>query len=319
VTQLVLVGEDYYALKIAEAIHADPRCILATIYTDLTRTGTLHAFARSADVSLHDSQILKGSDPATDLAQEADWLINVNSAVILSAEVLRAFELRALNLHNGPLPEYAGRHVHQWAIRNGEETSAATIHHMEDEVDNGPIVATRPFPIRPEDTGLSLYRASFGAGVEAFIEVLNIILMGQALPEIRQDLSQRHLYRHADALDGRIDWSASSRQIVDFIRAGNYRPLTSPSYTAYLEPTIDQPITVPRAVSDNATANDCGSLIDIEETGPRIACTGGSVRIIEAYRGKVRLKYDDWITYFETVPANLLVSKTNDAEPSASS
>lgn len=318
-SQLVLVGEDYYALKIAEAIHADPRSTLTAIYTDLSRTGSLHAFANSANVALRDSRTLKGNDGAAKLAQEANWLINVNSAVILSATLLREFERRALNLHNGPLPEYAGRHVHQWAIRNGEETSAATIHYMEAGIDTGPIVATRTFPIRPEDTGLSLYRASFGAGVEVFIEVLDTILTGQALPEIPQDLSQRHLYRHADALDGRINWSANPRQIVDFVRAGNYRPLTSPSYTAYLEPAIDEAITVLRAATDNATVKDCGSLIDIEETGPRIACTGGSVQITEAYRGKARMKYSDWVTYFDAVPANLLISRTDDVEPSAPS
>src|SRR6266404_5698950 len=60
------------------------------------------------------------------------------------------------------------------------------------------------------------------------------ITRGESLTDVPQDLARRRLYRHRDALDGRIDWNESAVRITDFTRTGNYEPFASPSNVARL-------------------------------------------------------------------------------------
>src|SRR5262245_31593611 len=84
----------------------------------------------------------------------ADWLLNVNSTIKFSRAILNQFYRGALNLHPGPLPQYAGVHVEQWAIRNMESLFGATIHLMDEGIDTGPVVAQGRFNISENDTAL---------------------------------------------------------------------------------------------------------------------------------------------------------------------
>src|SRR5574341_1452310 len=99
---------------------------------------------------------------------------------------------------------------------------------MEERIDTGAIVGVLRFPIRPDDTGLSLFSRCLATGAELFARIVNQILRGETLADVPQDLRRRRLYRHRDALDGRIDWSDTAEKIVDFVRAGNYEPFASP-------------------------------------------------------------------------------------------
>ena len=162
-------------------------------------------------------------------------MINAYGTVILPRSVLRLFPGRALNVHPGPLPEYGGLHMNQWALRNGETRFGATIHLMDERVDAGAIVRQAWFDIAPADTGLSLFLKTQQVATDLLREVLGDIMAGRPLRAVPQDLTRLRVYRHAEALDGRIDWCWPARQIVDFVRAGNYRPFASPTYTAYVE------------------------------------------------------------------------------------
>ncbi len=52
-----------------------------------------------------------------------------------------------INGHPSLLPRYRGPVPVAWAIRNGEEEIGVTFHRMDAELDTGPILAQRPFPI----------------------------------------------------------------------------------------------------------------------------------------------------------------------------
>src|SRR5947207_1135252 len=63
------------------------------------------------------------------------WLISMNSTVIIGRAVLERFDGRAVNIHPGRLPDFAGLYAVQWAIRLGESATAATAHFMTETVD----------------------------------------------------------------------------------------------------------------------------------------------------------------------------------------
>jgi polyketide synthase 12 len=215
--------------------------------------------------------------------------------------VLRLFPGRALNAHPGPLPEYGGLHMHQWALRRGETRFGATIHLMEGAVDAGPIVRQAWFDIAPTDTGLTLFNRTQHVAIELLQDVLGDIMAGRALRPVPQDLSRLRVYRHAEALDGRIDWRWPAGEIVDFVRAGNYRPFRSPTYTAYVE-AAGQRIEILRARVGAPAAVLCGTVLDLGEGGPRVACgAGGSVVLARAEADRAPLRAADWRRWLGTL------------------
>ncbi len=239
------------------------------------------------------------------------WLINVNSTVIIPADVLKLFAGRSLNFHPGLLPEYAGLHTHQWAIRNGEREFGVTVHRMEERIDAGAIVGQQRFPIGPDDTGLSLFSRCLAAGAELFPRIIDQIVRGETLIDIPQDLTRRRLYRHRDALDARIDWNQGAEQIVDFIRAGNYEPFTSPTYVARLDPVAGFDIEVLRAAAEPASVGDPGMIVDVSTAGPLIVCgDGAAIRIAKARRGRQAMTLAQWHDYVAHVRDRRLLGRS---------
>jgi phosphoribosylglycinamide formyltransferase-1 len=64
---------------------------------------------------------------------------------------------RILNVHPGPLPAFGGHgmyglRVHAAVLAAGLTETAATVHVVDEEYDRGPVLATAPVPVRPDDT-----------------------------------------------------------------------------------------------------------------------------------------------------------------------
>lgn len=70
---------------------------------------------------------------------------------------LRAFAGRILNIHPALLPSYGGKgmygdHVHTAVLAAGEKESGATVHVVNEQFDEGPIVLQERVPVLPDDT-----------------------------------------------------------------------------------------------------------------------------------------------------------------------
>src|SRR6187200_599745 len=89
-----------------------------------------------------------------------------------------------------------------------------------------------------------------------------------------QDLSRRRIFRHRDALDGRIDWTLPARAVADFVRAGNYEPFRSPSYVAAMQ-TPGGEVEVLRTAPVGRTDAAPGAVAALDEAGPAMACGDG--------------------------------------------
>jgi len=75
---------------------------------------------------------------------------------ILSADFVRAFEGRLLNIHPSLLPAFPGLHTHQRALEAGCKVAGATVHLVTPELDHGPIIAQAVVPVLPGDTETTL-------------------------------------------------------------------------------------------------------------------------------------------------------------------
>jgi methionyl-tRNA formyltransferase len=294
----VLIGEGYPTLKIAHLIHSHPNARLSVIFTNIDSDEPLVEFSNKNHIKLRHVEDLRVSDTIQWLDDiNADWLINILSPIIIPAGILDLFSDRALNLHTGPLPNYAGMHVHQWGIRNGETSFSATIHQMESEVDTGNIVAVSHFKINPNDTGLSLFNKVINSGVKLLHKVLLAIIKGDRISGHPQNLLNRHYYHPKDALNSAIDWRHSASTIVNFIRAGNYKPFTSPTYTA----TLDNIVIFKAEIGEKVKDIECGQLIELTAKGPRISCSKNeSVILLHAEIDLKRVDLHTWKKYFKT-------------------
>ena len=189
--------------------------------------------AQELNIPIYDIQLLN-SEPGINLLREIkiDWFFNINTTTIFSQQFLAIPKRGCLNIHPGLLPEDAGLHMNQWAIRNGELIFGSTLHWMEERIDAGPIALRRRFDIQGHDTGLSVFTKASNIGVELVVEALFRISDEISLPKIPQDLTKRRLYTHNDALNGAIHWCDSAEEIVNLVRALDYYPLHSPTCQA---------------------------------------------------------------------------------------
>lgn len=167
---------------------------------------------------------------AAELARAGvELLLNVHSLHLVPEEVLRVPRLGAYNLHPGLLPRFAGLNAPSWAIYHGEERHGVTVHRMEPGIDTGAIVYQKSFPIRPQDTGLSLALRCVQEGLPLLARLLEVAAADPgALPARAQDPAQRRYFGRAAPQGGRLRWEEPARRIRDFVRACDYRPYASP-------------------------------------------------------------------------------------------
>src|SRR5262249_51701299 len=146
--RFVVIGEGRPARALLEVMLAAPEASVDALVVEDSARNSLTEFAARHGIAVIDKySFAPGCQPLVD--RQGAWLINVNSPLIIPAEVLELFEGRSLNFHPGLLPQYAGLHTHQWAIRNGEREFGVTVHRMERRIDSGAIVGQVRFPIRP--------------------------------------------------------------------------------------------------------------------------------------------------------------------------
>ena len=71
---------------------------------------------------------------------------------ILSANFVRQYAGRMVNIHPSLLPHFPGLHTHQRALDAGHTQAGTTVHWVIPELDAGPIIAQAQVPVWPGDT-----------------------------------------------------------------------------------------------------------------------------------------------------------------------
>jgi methionyl-tRNA formyltransferase len=83
--------------------------------------------------------------------RRADFLVSHLYLHRVRPWVLERFPRRAVNLHNSMLPHNRGWHAVQWSVIDATP-SGVTIHHMDEHLDTGEIIAQRGVPLADEMT-----------------------------------------------------------------------------------------------------------------------------------------------------------------------
>ena len=70
---------------------------------------------------------------------------------LLTADFIRAYEGRILNIHPALLPSFKGAHAHRDVIAYGAKVSGCTIHFVVEDMDAGPIILQAAVPVEEGD------------------------------------------------------------------------------------------------------------------------------------------------------------------------
>ena len=76
---------------------------------------------------------------------------------VLHESMLKAFPRRIINIHPSLLPKFPGLEAWKQALVAGETVTGCTVHHVDEQIDHGQILAQKEIRILPNDTAESLH------------------------------------------------------------------------------------------------------------------------------------------------------------------
>jgi methionyl-tRNA formyltransferase len=229
---VVLVAEESAGLQMLRAVALGKHRLVAVLahpQPGFAGAGVWKV-ARDMGFETWPAELVKDPSLAKRLrAEHVDILLNVHSLYIIHKEVLAAPLLGAFNLHPSPLPRYAGLNPVSWALFRGESTHGVTVHKMNPEIDTGPIVYQSIFPIEDDDSALSLSFKCVRQGVELMSRLLEVAASEpEKIPFCQQDLALREYFGRGTPEQGRVSWSWPAQNVINFVRACDYFPFSSP-------------------------------------------------------------------------------------------
>ena len=145
-----------------------PDCSIATVIS--SKPGVF-ALERAAKHGIHNSVISrKDFDDlsAFDAAiceemegQNVDLIVMAGFLSIVGEKLLSKFDGKIINIHPSLLPKYGGAgfyglKVHEAVLAEGEKTTGATVHYVNEIPDGGEIILQKAIDVLPDDTAESL-------------------------------------------------------------------------------------------------------------------------------------------------------------------
>lgn len=126
-----------------------------------------------ADRAAHEAALIRALDEmAPDVVCLAGYMR------LLSADFVRRFEGRLINIHPSLLPLFPGLDTHKRAINAGMRIHGCTVHFVTDRMDEGPIIAQAAIALVPGDTPETIAERLLRAEHRLYPHALRLVLDG---------------------------------------------------------------------------------------------------------------------------------------------
>jgi phosphoribosylglycinamide formyltransferase-1 len=122
----------------------------------------------------HDAEII-----ASLQAHQVDLVCLAGYMRLLSAEFVRAFPQRILNIHPSLLPAFPGLDAQGQALAYGAMVSGCTVHFVDEELDHGVIVMQKAVPVLAGDDEHTLSARILAQEHVAYREAIARVLSGE--------------------------------------------------------------------------------------------------------------------------------------------
>lgn len=182
--------------------------------TEVKKLALKHGLPVIEPVNLRDREFLSRIE-----SLKPEIAVVVAYGKILPKELLTIPRYGCINLHASLLPKYRGAAPIQWALINGETVTGVTTMLIDEGLDTGPILLQREVPIDDEDNAITLSEKLSQIGAQLVLETVVKLREGaiSAKPQQGEPSYAPQLKKE----QGRIDWSASAREIFNLVR-GTY-------------------------------------------------------------------------------------------------
>lgn len=147
-----------------------------------------------------------------------DIMVTAAYGQILSQEVIDIPKHGIVNIHGSLLPDLRGAAPIQYAVLKGYKTTGITILNTVKAVDAGEIILQKSLEILPYENCGQLFDRLSVLGAQAITEALEQIENGTAT-YTAQDESKATFTKKLTAEQEKIDWSQSSQDVVNLVRA----------------------------------------------------------------------------------------------------
>jgi methionyl-tRNA formyltransferase len=313
VPSVVLIGNGTAAVRVLHALR-DVGCEVPLVLADPGDRGKdtwRESLVRHArELGYQDGATLLQPDNPNDplICQRvaevnADLLLSVQCRRLLAPPLVTIPKRGAVNLHHAPLPLLRGCDPFAWAIHDGLLFMGVTLHRVEAVgVDDGPIYATRRWPIRDDTTAWDLYQRALEEDVALAQESLPAIASGN-LAAVPQD--PRYVTYHPKGQfpfeDLEVRWTQPARALSAWIRARIFPPLQVP-YFQFRGVRIE--VLRCRATVGRAPAGH------VLRTAPlEIAAADGAIELIEVRWNGQTLSGAEWAHTVELAPGHSLAEE----------
>jgi methionyl-tRNA formyltransferase len=229
---------------------------------------------------------------------DADLIVVVAYGKILPKEIIFAKKYGTINVHASLLPKYRGAAPIQRAILNGDKVTGMTIQHVAENLDSGDIILQQSVEISNDDTTTTLTEKLFDVGAKMLVDTVQILEKGR-IKQTKQDETKMTYAHMLKKEDGLIDWTRTSSQILDQIRACNPWPI---AYTI----SRGKMLKIFSAQAGFAEKVTPGTVAEVVSGSGFIVGTGdGSLLIKEVQlEGSKRMKAWDFIQGHRLVPTD---------------
>ena len=118
------------------------------------------------------------------ILHEVDLVVLAGYMRKLGSQTLGYYKGRVINIHPALLPEFGGQdmygiNVHRAVLKAVEKETGVTIHLVDENYDQGPILAQTRLPVMPSDTAETLAKRVLETEHKFLVETLDNIISGK--------------------------------------------------------------------------------------------------------------------------------------------
>lgn len=185
---ILISGRGSNMMALAEAARAPdyPAGIVAIISSRPDAPGLAWANAQGLPAEVVDHKAYASREAFDAAVQHALTAAGVELVAlagfmrIQSAEFVRRWSGRQLNIHPSLLPSFKGLYPQRQALEAGVRISGCTVHFVTEDLDGGPIVAQAAVPVVAGDTEEALAARVLAAEHRLYPHALKLVASGQA-------------------------------------------------------------------------------------------------------------------------------------------
>ena len=218
---------------------------------------------------------------------KTDVVISINWINLIKPNILKLFKYGILNAHAGDLPRYKGNACPNWAILNFEKTVGLSIHKMNEDLDDGPVLVKELMPINEETYVSDIYKWLSERIPLIYLEILKNNSLENFL-EVDSNIQTLRTFPRKH-IDSKINWEKSTKDILALIRASSY-----PFDGAYsFLDSNSKKVRIFRASEKDVDFEFMaipGQVCYLDEDKPIIATKDGLIRLDECYIENLSVK-----------------------------